>query len=35
MMAAIAELLPTIGGPAQAPPGGRDPAAVPPEVVDG
>jgi 1-acyl-sn-glycerol-3-phosphate acyltransferase len=35
MMAAIAELLPQVGGPAQAPPGSRDPASVPPEVVDG
>jgi 1-acyl-sn-glycerol-3-phosphate acyltransferase len=35
MMAAIAELLPQAGGPAQDPPGSRDPAQAPPEVVDG
>jgi 1-acyl-sn-glycerol-3-phosphate acyltransferase len=35
MMAAVAELLPRVGGPAQAPPGSLDPAAAPPEVVDG
>jgi 1-acyl-sn-glycerol-3-phosphate acyltransferase len=35
MMAAVAELLPQAGGPAQPPPGGRDPAEAPPEVVDG
>jgi 1-acyl-sn-glycerol-3-phosphate acyltransferase len=35
MMAAIAGLLPEAGGPAQQPPGSRDPAETPPEVVDG
>jgi 1-acyl-sn-glycerol-3-phosphate acyltransferase len=35
MMAAVAGLLPQAGGPAQRPPGSRDPAEAPPEVVDG
>jgi 1-acyl-sn-glycerol-3-phosphate acyltransferase len=35
MMAGIAELVPKAGGPAQPSPGVRDPAAAPPEVVDG
>jgi 1-acyl-sn-glycerol-3-phosphate acyltransferase len=35
MMAAVAELVPKAGGPAQPSPGVRDPAAAPPEVVDG
>lgn len=35
MMAAIAGLLPAVGGPAQAPPGSLSPAQAPPEVVDG
>jgi 1-acyl-sn-glycerol-3-phosphate acyltransferase len=35
MMAAVAELLPRVGGPAQAPPGSRRPADAAPEVVDG
>jgi 1-acyl-sn-glycerol-3-phosphate acyltransferase len=35
MMAAVAALLPQVGGPVQAPPGSLDPADAPPEVVDG
>lgn len=35
MMAAVAALLPRAGGPVHQAPGSRDPAAAPPEVVDG
>jgi 1-acyl-sn-glycerol-3-phosphate acyltransferase len=35
MMTAVAALLPLVGGPVQQPPGGREPAVAPPEMLDG